>query len=46
MSEWGRDFIQSIDERFRDGNDMILELVMGCDLAAGLSVMSFHCNAL
>jgi hypothetical protein len=46
MPQWGRDFIESIDECFGDSNDMIPELVVGCDLAAGSSVMSFHCNAL
>jgi hypothetical protein len=35
MPQEGRDFIESIDECFGDSNYMVLELVVGCDLAAG-----------
>jgi hypothetical protein len=35
MSQWERDFIGPTDECFGDSNDMVLGLVVGCDLAAG-----------
>jgi hypothetical protein len=35
MPQWGWDFIGPTDKCFGDSNVTVLELVVGCDLAAG-----------